>query len=70
MDQCEKSYFLLRKGWTTAMQSALKGGVLSLSQRVGEWRKAGIPIEDKWVHTGGGARIKAYRIVWPVGKGK
>jgi hypothetical protein len=53
---------LLRQGWTTAMQSALAGGVLALSQRIGEL-KSTHRIEDKWVTTDGGARIKAYRIL-------
>ena len=53
---------LMRKGWLTALQSAQQGGVLSLSQRVGELRKAGVRIVDKWVETKGGARVKAYRI--------
>lgn len=54
---------LMRKGWLTALQSAQQGGVLSLSQRVGELRKAGVRIADKWVQTRKGARVKAYRIV-------
>ncbi len=54
---------LMRKGWLTALQSAQQGGVLSLSQRVGELRRAGVRIVDKWVETANGARVKAYRIV-------
>lgn len=56
---------LLRRGWTTALDSALSGGVLSLSQRCGQLRKDGICVLDKWVYTKGGAKVKAYRIVRP-----
>ena len=55
---------LLRRGWTTAMQSAMAGGVMSLSQRCGQWRDE-YGIVDKWITTDSGARIKAYRIVKP-----
>ena len=61
----ETSIRLMRKGWTTAMQSALAGGVLSLSQRVGELERDGMLIMRKWVETSGGARVRAYRIVRP-----
>lgn len=52
---------LLRRGWTTALQSALNGGVLALSQRVGELQ-AVYRVQKKWVDTEGGARVMAYRI--------
>ncbi len=54
---------ILRRGWTTALQCALKGGCLSLSQRAGELRKAGVLVSSTWVTTTGGARVKAYRII-------
>ena len=53
---------LMRRGWTTAIQSALAGGALALSQRVGELRRAGAPVIDKWVRTDGGALVKAYKL--------
>lgn len=59
----ETSIRLMRRGWTTALQSALAGGVLSLSQRVSELRRGGVTVVDKWIETDGGARIKAYRIL-------
>lgn len=34
--------------------------VYALSQRVGQLRKQGWPIEDEWYETGGGARVKRY----------
>lgn len=51
---------MLRRGWLTALESASRGGVLSLSQRVGDLKRAGVQIAEKWVSTGGGARVKAY----------
>jgi hypothetical protein len=56
----ERTISLLRRGWTTALQSAQQGGCLALSQRVGELRRAGVTVMDKWVSTSGGARVKAY----------
>jgi ribosomal protein L20 len=61
----DRTIQLLRKGWLTALQSAQQGGCLSLSQRVGELKRAGVEVADKWVSTGGGARVKAYRILKP-----
>ena len=60
-----KTLSLLRRGWTTALQSAQAGGCLALAQLVSEWRASGMTVLDKWVETAGGARIKAYRIVGP-----
>lgn len=62
MSHKETTLALLRKGWTTALDSATKGGCLSLSQRVGEFARNGVQIEKKWVTTGGGARVLAYRV--------
>ena len=56
---------LLRKGWTTALDSALAGGYLSLSQRVGDLERGGACIARKWVETKGGAKIMAYRWAKP-----
>lgn len=62
---------LLKSGWITALQSAQYGGVLSLSQRVGDL-EGEYKIARKWVDTQGGSRVLAYRIVgkarpWPFG---
>ena len=62
MTHIAKTIKLLRKGWLTALQSAQQGGCLSLSQRVGQLRKEGVNVQDKWVVTDRGARVKAYRI--------
>ena len=58
-----KTIDLLKKGWITSLDCALKGGCLSLSQRVSELRAAGRVVGDKWVCTSGGARVKAYRLL-------
>jgi hypothetical protein len=62
MSKTDRTLELLRKGWTTPLQSAMQGGCMSLSQRVGEFKRAGVHIADKWVDTGG-ARVKAYRVM-------
>ena len=80
MKKIERTIQLLKGGWLTALQSAQKGGVLSLSQRVGElreemcWRSNSkfsyrFIIFDKWVKTRAGARVKAYLIVHDYKKG-
>lgn len=65
MKQKQRTFAMLSKRWLTALQSAQDGGCLSLAQRVSEWRRQGHVIADKWVTTGGGARIKAYRLIKP-----
>ena len=62
MKQIERTVQLLKRGWLTALQSAEQGGCMSLSQRVGQLRRSGVEIADKWVVMPSGARIKAYRI--------
>lgn len=57
----QKTLDLLCKDWHTALTCALAGGCLSLSQRVGEFKREGILIETKWVTTDGGAKVMAYR---------
>ena len=83
MKKIERTIQLLKRGWLTALESAQQGGCLALSQRVGELRgevcwvcceKDGyiyhrFVIIDKWVKTGGGARVKAYRITRDYKKG-
>jgi hypothetical protein len=57
-----KTLNLLKKGWITSLECALKGGCLSLSQRVSELRASGRIVMDKWVITKGGSKVKAYRL--------
>ena len=63
MTKTARTLELLRAGWVTPIDCALQGGCLSLSQRVGDLRRAGWWIDDNWTITDGGARIKAYRAV-------
>ena len=63
MKQTQRTIELLERGWITALASAQMGGCLSLSQRVGELKRSGVTVIDKWVTTNEGARVKAYRIV-------
>ena len=65
MTHTQRTIQLLRAGWITALQSAQKGGCLSLSQRVGELRREGLYVADKWVCTQSGARVKAYKLLSP-----
>ena len=62
MTHTARTMALLRRGWVTALECAQRGGCLALSQRVGEFRRAGHQIDAKWVRTPGGARVMAYRI--------
>jgi len=55
----------LKRKWLTALQAAHEVGVLALSQRCGELRRAGVCVVDKWVRTACGKRVKAYRISSP-----
>lgn len=63
--QKPKLIALLKRGWLTSLESALKGGGMALSQRVGELERSGVCIARKWVVTEGGSRVRAYRIVSP-----
>lgn len=65
MKKHERTLMLLKRGWITALDSALLGGCLSLSQRVGEFKRSGVHIADKWVTTENGARVKAYKVIKP-----
>lgn len=57
----ERALKLVKRQWTTPMDALQKCGLFTLSQRVSEWRAAGISIRDKWVDLPSGARVKAYR---------
>jgi hypothetical protein len=58
--KCEKLFHMLGKRWMTAADSMELCGVLSLSQRVSEWRAEGVQIMDKWLEVDG-SRFKMYR---------
>jgi hypothetical protein len=68
MTKTDYTLNLLRQGWHTALSCALAGGCLSLSQRVGDYRRKGWDIRDKWRTTPSGSRIKAYRCLGRVAR--
>lgn len=51
----------LRRGWTTPIDALRESGSMKLATRVGELRRAGVAIMDKWVEVNG-KRFKVYRI--------
>lgn len=53
---------LLKRRWTTPLDALNHAQCLSLAQRVSEWRRAGVEINDKWVGLSNGKRVKAYRV--------
>lgn len=54
---------LLKTRYVTPLDALTEAGCLSLSQRCGEFRKAGIKVLDKWVDLDNGKRVKAYTVV-------
>ena len=53
---------LLRKRYVTPIDALNSCGILSLAQRVSQWRSQGMVIDDRWVLTPSGARVKAYTL--------
>ena len=52
----------LKRRWLTPLDALHMCGCLSLSQRCGELRRAGVQVQDKWVCLPSGKRVKSYRI--------
>lgn len=53
---------LLGRQWVTPLDALQKVGVLSLAQRVSEWRRKGYEFHQREVHTSSGSRVAAYRL--------
>jgi len=53
---------LLGHQWLTPIDALQSCGCMSLAQRVSEFRREGINIEDRWVDLPSGKRVKAYRL--------
>lgn len=54
---------LLRRRWVTPLVALQSVGVLSLSQRISEWRRYdGLEFDQRTVVTSSGARVAAYRL--------
>lgn len=62
MTHTQRTIALLRRRWLTALECAQLGGCLSLSQRVGDLRRSGAVVLDRWQRTAGGCRVKAYKM--------
>jgi hypothetical protein len=54
---------LLSNQWVTPLDALRVCRVMTLAQRVSEWRAEGHVIADKWVKSASGSRYKAYRLV-------
>lgn len=53
---------LLKREWVTPIVALEKASCFSLSQRCGEFRRAGLNVLDKWVDLPTGKRVKSYHI--------
>jgi hypothetical protein len=53
---------LMKRRYVTPLDALQHANCLSLSQRCGDLRRAGIEVIDKWVDLDSGKRVKAYRI--------
>lgn len=53
---------LLKREWVGPLDALERCGILSLAQRVSNWRAAGIPISDRWKTSPNGSRFKEYRV--------
>ncbi len=66
MKQTDKICEWLSSGRTLTVAEALTNlGIYALSQRVGELKRQGVPIEADMVETAGGARVARYRLAIP-----
>jgi hypothetical protein len=53
---------LLKREWVGPLDALERCGILSLAQRVSNWRAAGIPITDRWQTSPSGSRYKQYKV--------
>lgn len=61
--QCDVLLAALQRGERLTVAVALSQyGVYALSQRMGDLRKLGWHVLDRWVETSSGARVKEYRL--------
>ena len=54
---------LLSREWVTPLLALHHCQLLSLSQRVTSFERAGHTIARRWVTTSGGSRVMAYRLI-------
>ena len=63
MTQLDKLSDWFGSGRTLTVAEALTQlGIYALSQRVGELKRQGVPIESDMIETPGGARVARYRL--------
>jgi hypothetical protein len=60
MTQAELIIQRLKKGWTSPLDALYSCGTLKLATRVGELRRDGFEIEDRWKEENG-KRFKEYK---------
>lgn len=53
---------MLKREYVTPLDCLEHCGLLSLAQRVSQFRAQGIDVQDKWVTSPSGSRFKAYKI--------
>ena len=63
MKQTQKSIAMMRAGFTTALKSAMCGGVIALSQLVGKLEKRGYLFARKTLRMPSGSRPMAYKLL-------
>ena len=52
MTQKDQLHKIMRRRWVTGLDALKLAGCLSLSQRCGELRRAGVNVVSRWVHVG------------------
>lgn len=58
----DKLVSLMKRRYVTPLDALEHAQCLSLSQRAGDLRRAGIKVLDKWIELPNGKRVKGYRI--------
>ncbi len=59
--QCDRLRRHFDAGRSITVFQALRMGICALSQRCGDLRREGYPVDGQMVTTRGGARVKRYR---------
>lgn len=54
---------LMRQEWISPLDALQKANCLSLSQRAGEMRRAGVNVQSRWKHLPNGKKCKEYKVV-------
>jgi hypothetical protein len=54
---------LMQRQWVSPIKALQDVGILSLSQRVGEFKRAGVNVQTRWARSAAGARFCEYRVV-------